>query len=447
MDQRPDTPTHPDGTAGVRLPRRRVWHRPVRPDVRARADGSDAADTWLRSAPLWARSALAAAGSAGVSAAIVVTVVFIGWMTAAYSTGTGGQATATGFAFWLLAHGVPLDAGFGPIVVVPWLLTLLPLVCCVWGAQWVVSSLPEEAGTRLPNLGGLRQDVAVALATFAVGYALASVLFALLARASALSPTWPATLLYPPVIALLGFAEALRYDAGAHLGSIAPRAAKAIRQRLPVWLGRSVRSGLIAAGALVAVGALIAIGLVPARWERVTAVFHTLHTGLVGGILLVLVTLLYAGTATMWVVSWLAGPGFSLGTDSSVTLTSVEPGQLPPVPLLGVLPEPGPLPGAMWLVILVPIGCGALAGYLGTRDLSRLSSWRLKAQAAGSSVATAVVVLTVLAALSSGSLGSGRLASVGIPVGWFALVITVELLAGAALAVGVMHRLRTRRIE
>lgn len=422
---------------------RRLWQRPVRRDLPSGQD--DPADTWLRSAPLWARSAIAAAGAAGASAALIVAVVFIGWMTAAYSTGTGGQATAAGFAAWLLAHGVPLDAGFGPMLLVPWLLTLLPLVCCVWAAQWVVSSLPERAGVRLPNLGGLRQDVLGALATFALGYALASALIALLARASALAPTWPGSLLIPPVLAVLGFAEALRYDAGAHLGSIAPRAAKAVRARLPRWFGPAVRSGLWAAAGLLAVGALIALVLVPARWGRVTAVFHTLHTGLVGGVLVVVVTLLYAGTAAMWVVSWLAGPGFSLGAGSSVTLAAVEPGRVPPVPMLGVLPEPGPLPGAVWLLLAVPVAAGAVAGHLATRRLGEDATWRRTLAAAATAALSGGLVLTVLAALSSGSLGSGRLAAVGIPVGWFALAITAELAVGALLAAAVGRRLRAPR--
>lgn len=441
MSSRP-APTNAS-PAAHRYSVRRRWQRPLRRDLPAGQD--DPADTWLRAAPLWMRSAVAAAGAAGASAALIVAVVFFGWMTAAYSTGTGGQATAAGFAVWLLAHGVPLDAGFGPLLLVPWLLTGLPLLCCLWAAHWVVSCLPERGGVRLPNLGGLRQDVLIALGTFTLGYALASALIALLARASALAPTWPGSVLIPPVLAVLGFAGALRYDAGAHPGSIAPRAAKAVRARLPMWFGPAVRSGLWAAAGLLAAGALIALVLVPARWGRVTAVFHTLHTGLVGGVLVVVVTVLYAGTAAMWVVSWLAGPGFSLGTGSSVTLAAVEPGRVPPVPMLGVLPEPGPLPGATWLLLAVPVVAGAVAGHLATRGMAADSPWRRTAAAALTAALSAGVVLTVLAALSSGSLGSGRLAAVGIPLGWFALAITGELAAGAGLAAAVAHRLRAPR--
>ena len=420
---------------------RRLWQRPAR----AGLQGEDVAGTWLLGRPLWLRSALAAAGAAAVSAALVVTVVFAGWMTAAYSTGSGGQATATGFSVWLLAHGVPLDAGFGPLWLIPWLLTVLPLACCAWAAQWVIASLPERAGTRLPNLGGLRQDVVVASVTFAVGYALACALFAILARASVLSPTWPGSVLIPPVVALLGFAEALRYDAGAHLGSIAPRAAKAVRARMPVWWGTALRSGLWTAAGLLAIGALVALILVPARWDRVTAVFDTLHTGLIGGVLVVVGTLLYAGTAAMWVVSWVAGPGFSLGAGSSVTLSGVAPGPVPPVPMLAVLPEPGPLPGALWLLVMVPVVAGAVAGHVTTRSLEPMSPWRRRAAAALTAALTAAVVLTALAALSSGSLGSGRLASVGIPLGWFALTVTLELTLGAVLAAALHHRFGTPR--
>ncbi len=441
MDQRRATPTAAPG------PVRRPWHRLARRGWQPERDEQDAAENWLRAAPLWLRSGLAAAGAAAASAALVVCVVFIGWMAAAYSTGTGGQATATGFAAWLLTHGVPLDAGFGPLNLVPWLLTLLPLTCCVWAAQWVLSSLPQRAETRLPNLGGIRQDVVIAAGAFAVGYALASTLFALLARASAPAPIWPAAALFPPVIAVLGFAEALRSDGGVHLGSLAPRAAKLVRARLPLWWGTSVRSGLWAAGALFAVGLLTTSVLVVAQWSRVTAVFHTLHTGALGGVLIIVGTLLYSGTAAMWVTSWLAGPGFSLGVGSSVTLAEVQPGPVPPVPILGVLPEPGPLPAALWLLVLVPVVAGAIAGYRATRTLTNLAPWRLKAASAGTAALVAGAVLTALGAISSGSLGSGQLAWVGIPVGWFALAVTAELLLGALLSAFVAHRLRTPRIN
>lgn len=460
MDPRhapPSTPTTHDaarrsGThAAARHDRRdhhlqRPWRRPVRRPRLPERPGDDVADSWLRARPLWLRSPLAAVGAAAVSAGLILTGAFLGWLAAAYSTGTGGQASATGLSLWLLAHGVPLDAGFGPLSLVPWLLTVLPLACCVWGAHWVISTLPEKPGRRLPNLGGLRQDVAVALATYALGYTLAAMFFALLARASAVTPAWPAPVLLPAVIAILGFIEALRYDAGAHLGAVAPRAARGIRARLPVWFGASMRAGAWTALSVVVAGLLTVLVLVPARWGRITAIFHTLHTGFIGGVLVVLATLVYLGTAAMWVASFLAGPGFTLGAGSSVTLAEVVPGQVPPMPLLGILPEPGALPGAMWALTLLPVLAGALGGYLAARRLAALSPWRLKAGAAVTSAVCAAGLLTVLAGLSSGSLGSGRLSSVGIPLGWFALAVTGELVVGALLAATAVHRVRVPRV-
>lgn len=408
---------------------------------------------WLASLPVPARSAILGAGAAGMSAAIIVPIVFLGWMTAAYSTGSGGQATATGFALWLLSHGVPVDAGFGPLSLVPWLLAVVPLACCVWGGHTVVSSMPPQQVPRLPNLGGLRQDLVLAALTFALGYAAACVVGALLARASLLTPAWPATLLFPPVLALIGFAEAVRYDAAGQLASVAPGAAGVWRARAPAWAAHAWRAGLRAAGALLAVGVLLSLSLVVLRWDQVTGVFHTLHTGLVGGVLLVLASAAYAGTAAAWATSWFAGPGFSVGAETSVSIASAQSGSLPPFPLLGVLPETGPMPWATWLLILLPVGAGMLAAHLALRgvaadvysDTDRDAhrdmdpgadievSWRARASVAGAAAGVAAVVLLVVAWLSSGSLGSGQLAAVGVPLGWFALAITGELAAGALL--------------
>jgi hypothetical protein len=131
-----------------------------------------------------------------------------------------------------------------------------------------------------------------------------------------------------------------------------------------------------------------------------------------------------------------------VGAQTSVTLGAVHLGALPAVPLLAALPANGAPPTLARLAIVAPIGAGLLAGWLLARSRTEAptatGSWwqRQRLSDAGwglAAGAAAGAVMGVLAWLSGGSLGPGRMAQLG-PSAWrvgFAVAVEVGLLAAA----------------
>ena len=156
-------------------------------------------------------------------------------------------------------------------------------------------------------------------------------------------------------------------------------------------------------------------------------------------VLLTLAQFAYLPTMIGWAVAWLAGPGFAFGAGTGVSPVGTQLGVLPGVPLLGLIPEQGsPL---LLLSVLAPVVAGAIAGW-GVRI-----AYRAEAQAEGADheptvprvvLAAGIAVIAgagaaLVAALTSGSLGPGRLSVTGPEPGAIALAVGLEVLVGAAI--------------
>jgi len=139
----------------------------------------------------------------------------------------------------------------------------------------------------------------------------------------------------------------------------------------------------------------------------------------------------------LWTASWLVGPGFAVGTGSSVGPFGTALGPVPPIPLFGAIPADGSPVG--WLGLLAPLAAGLLAGMLTHRRIRRvLRDWWAVLVGIAAGVLGGLVI-GVLAAWSSGAGGPGRLADLGpdgLQVGiWagiqFAVAIVVGMLVDA----------------
>ncbi|HEX5995190.1 MAG TPA: DUF6350 family protein, partial [Jiangellales bacterium] len=104
-------------------------------------------------------------------------------------------------------------------------------------------------------------------------------------------------------------------------------------------------------------------------------------------------------------------------------------------PPLGALPadDPG---GLGWLVLSGPVVAGVLAGWVIRR---RLSMPRDVALSVALTTCLATVTMAVLAALSGGPAGAGRLGEIG-PVPWQVAAATAGLVGGTALFVSLLGR-------
>ncbi|MBS1906684.1 MAG: hypothetical protein JST33_08980 [Actinobacteria bacterium] len=250
------------------------------------------------------------------------------------------------------------------------------------------------------------------------------------------APVWLA-LLFPPLVFLCGaLAGAVATAWGDGDGGVLDRVQDALDRR-PEWAhvpGDVVRGAAAAvAGVIGAAGLTVAIAAV-ARGGQVVALFEALRADALGVIVIGIAQLAYLPTLVAWAVAWIAGPGFAIGAGTAVSPAGTVLGVVPGVPLLGLVPDNS----SPWflIVVLLPVAAGAFAGWLiRSRQVSAGAEAGILPRVV---TAVGIAVLAggcgaLMAALSRGSLGPGRLAIAGPDPGPVALALGLEVLVGAAI--------------
>jgi hypothetical protein len=168
-----------------------------------------------------------------------------------------------------------------------------------------------------------------------------------------------------------------------------------------------------------------------------------LHTSPGAAVLLVGLCLLVTPNATLFSGSYLLGPGFSVGAHTLVTPTAVVLGPLPMFPLLAALPDDGATPGWTVALLAVPPLVAAVAVFRTLRryPTSRWDEAALRGVGAGLGCA---VAFAVLAALSGGTVGPGRMADVG-PLVFQVLLHGIATFGIGGLVGGMLATWRHRR--
>ena len=375
------------------------------------------------------------ARAAASSWLVLALPALLAWVVAPLSSVSWLQALGVAGAGWYLALGMPLTLARASISVAPLGITLLALWISTRSVRRLLDDSEAAArGTTWP---------AVLVRRLVPGYLLGHLVVALVVWLTTLAgPVRPSVLgvlgtLWLPVVALVvGLVR--RYDAGEAAPLVGP-----LLDRAPRWLSRSLVPGLRGGGVLLAAGLLVVVVAVVVRHSTVTGLHSALGAGVVGGTVLVLGQLLVLPDLGVWALSWLSGPGFTVGADSTVTLGQAHPGLLPLVPVLGALPQGGTFSPWLRLLLLVPVLVGGLVAVLARRDLARLSTWRTKLSTSVAACGVAALVVLVAATFASGSLGVDRLTHVGTRPWLLALVVLGELLLGSSVVVG-LDRLRGR---
>jgi hypothetical protein len=271
---------------------------------------------------------------------------------------------------------------------------------------------------------------------FVCAYAGLALLAALLARSSAARPVLLQALAGPAVVGGLGgLCGAAAYrSGGAVAGFVALVRAVPIPGRARRWLSPAAA----ALGAYLAAAALVlAVALVAAA-GGVASLHRALVPGVLGGAVLTVAQLAVLPNVAVWVAAVLAGPGFAIGSGTSVTLAASTLGPLPAVPLFAALPAPGPLPGVALALLACPLLAGTIAGALVLRHGS--SGLRARLLDSGGSGFLAGVAFMLLAWVSGGSVGPGRLAETGPRPLLAGSMLAAEVAVGAAVTVLVQDR-------
>ncbi|MBK7821701.1 MAG: hypothetical protein IPJ61_11680 [Tessaracoccus sp.] len=358
---------------------------------------------------------------------ILAALATIGWLTS--PAADLGAALRLATQLLLLAHGGAASIGGQSVTLAPLgvtvLLVFLALPMASIAARQAAADRhgPDDTGRVWADAEALTLRVA---AVFGGTYALVVIVLAgvlgLLTAGLLLGAVVVAA-----VAALWGASRGVGYDP---------------TDSWPGWL-RAVPRALGAALLVVVAGAAAVLAV--ALWQgraRVTEMVAALDGGWPAVVLLVVLHLIYLPNLVLACASWALGAGVTLGDGSLVTLNSTDLGLLPAVPVLGALPQPGPVPWQAMLWLLVGVAAGALAGVVvaAARPRARFDETAVVGGLAGTA---AGLLVAVACALGAGGLGTDRLAAIGArSPEIFLFAPSILGLAGlaAGLAVGLIRR-------
>ncbi|MEI8412955.1 MULTISPECIES: cell division protein PerM [unclassified Kribbella] len=354
-------------------------------------------------------------------------VAVIGWLAATFGGASG--AIRAGAAAWLVAHKAGVTLGSGAITIAPLGLTLFLGWCLYRGGK---SAARTSAADRT-------KDLILLVGTFTLVYALGALIIALL--------TADGSLKVSPLSAFFG-AASLALVAGTIGVLVESGAAADIADATPPGLRDAVPAAAAAVLTVIAIASLLYGVLLAIRFSRVTGMLELLNAGVVGSVVLFAICLMLIPNMVLYVVAFLAGPGFQLGVGTTIAPTGVDVGNLPALPLLAAVPADGATPTYLLvLTAVVPLAAGVIAGLVVARrglaeEDAEALGWDAFALRGGMAALVAGLMLYVLMALSGGSAGPGRMSAVGIPA---ALPAAGVLAAGMAIGASITAALIASR--
>ena len=329
-----------------------------------------------------------------------------------------GGLLRTGVQGWLVAQGSGLDVEGTSIRLVPLGATVLVVIVTALTARWIVADPVDELGPYAATVAGTCGAVAAVLSAVTnAGEVNTSVVRA-----------------------------AFGAFAVGGIGSAVGAATKHHRTAMLWFTDRTdvravVRGAWWGVATLLGSAATLVVVLLTVHLDRAADLWALLDPGLGGGLTLAATCLLSVPTLVLWATSVLLGPGFVLGTDTSVDLTGAHLGAVPGFPPLAGLPAPGEFAGWVFVLGLIPLLAGGVAGFRTepplTDDADSVLLQRLVHGAAAGAVAGFVVGVAV--AVSGGGIGPGRMAEAGPPLVTPLLVAIPVLAMGGALGAVLAH--------
>ncbi|GAA4811851.1 DUF6350 family protein [Nocardioides caeni] len=367
--------------------------------------------------PLVPTATLGGAIAAGSTLLVGLAVAVVGWfLTDAGGEGTPSGALGVGAHAWLMAHGSTVAVEGIRITAVPLGLTLV----CAWVTWRVGHRVGESVSGHGPDADGIAdgaRDLTVPLATllFAVGYAVLAVVTCAVAATPASAPSPGRVVLWSLVLAGGVGAPAIAFGSG----------------RAAIWLPacpQEVREALLVARRILVSWLLLSlvmlVGALVVDFSTAANITSQLHADAGAVLLLTLITLGVLPNAVLFSSSYLLGPGFGVGTGTTVAAgVPVVLGPLPMFPLLAALPDQGPTPWwTDWLLVL-PVLLAVVAAGRVQRDRPLLAWDRAAIRGCAGGI-TAGFLLAVLTAFAGGAVGPGRMADVG-PVAFEVLLHSI----------------------
>ena len=329
---------------------------------------------------------------------------------------------------WLLGHGVDLeltvDAATAKASGLAGAGTPFDLTMAILGFALLTVILARRAGKRIAETefrvqGELIAVIVFALASFGIAFSAGQSF----ARPSVVQGTILPTLVFAIglVIARVGTVDLM--DRASEGWAI---------------VATALRGGAAAAAILVTLAALAVAVSILGGYAQIITLYENLQSGALGGLELTIGQILLLPNLVIFAASWLIGPGFAIGTGSTVSPFATTLGPLPSLPILGALPQ-GDLPFAL-VGVAVPLLAGFVAGALMRGPLTaRIRSMGHVASMVAAGLGIGVVggiILGLLAWFSAGAVGPGRLQTVGPNP--FAVGLAAALEIGIAAVIGML---------
>jgi hypothetical protein len=369
----------------------------------------------------WLAPAAAAAVTVAGVAVLALAVVVVQTLDP-----TGGLPFSGSLALaarlWLLAQGGKLQLSSGPIVLAPLLLTA--------GIAWGLSRVGRLLGRADELRAGRAFSSAVAAhVALTLGVALA-------VSAPGARTGLPRTLIGAVVLAGVAVGWGLGRDSGL-LDAALDRLPTATRPML-----RGVLAGMLAAVALCGIVVAVAVGADTHGYAVVSGSLGGAGAGAVGLLGLGAILLPNAVAAVLGLA---AGPGFSVGTGTLISVHGISLSPVPALPLLAALPDTQAVPLLAFVSQVVPVVAGLVAGTTVGRWFTDPDGGAIVAGLTGIGAGVLMGVLSgLLAWAGGGSLGNGALVQVGAPPLATGLAVAAQCGIAAALA-GATTRWRAAR--
>lgn len=375
--------------------------------------------------PLGLGAAIAGLVASAGSLFTCMVVSVVGWFLA--DAGAHGQTTdalRVGADSWLLGHGSGLTVSGTPVHVVPLTLTVFFAVVAWRSGRWAArTSAPPEDHRATLQAGVVLSGV----------YVVVAVLTCILAADDVASANFGRAVLGALVVSLVG-GLGLASGTG-HLRTWV--------ELVPGWLRSTVRGGVTGfLSLLVAATVLAAVRLVMGTGDAAT-LLSGLHLSAGDYLMYAVATIAVAPNAVLFAGAYLLGPGFAVGTGTSVSPSLVSLGAVPAFPLLSALPDSGPTPSWVVGLVALPVVAGAVGAGRAQRAYG-VTSWDSAALRGFGSGLGAALLTTVAVAVSGGAMGTGRMAQIGAPAGEV-LVAAIVAMSLGGLVGGLVTTLVQRR--
>jgi hypothetical protein len=329
-------------------------------------------------------------------------IALIAWATAGSASGSTSDPIRGAVWIWLGAHHLPFQLALPPTSL-PGYLTFLP----IGGLVLPFLVIRAAFNRAIDRLQGDFHDINGVRLIFSGMYAALLTALAFFSGSTAVTPQWYLAPIFGFLLALLA-----TLSAGYRVNP-----------------SRALRIALRITAIYIGVALVVTTLLLILNFTQVKNITISLQPGFFGGLLLLFLNVLYLPNAAVATAAYFSGTGLAVGAGTIVSPWWYQLGQIPALPLLGILPT-SRHPLAL-LGVLFFIGLGVL-----------LARWALNygIQTLVQSYLFTIALSTLLAYLASGALLTAEMGAMGVSIWKFVLSVAIEIGIGAAVTTLVMNK-------